>query len=154
MNEQTYRALGWGIFLATVGLTLYWCLNQSGLAGFVMDKFESATGHSMNQLAWIITAAVLCIPGWMAKNYFEGLAWNAHVEALPPPDIRASARKSKYVDTSNLAAAAPKAVKLDEVAKGQEEFIATCPSCGNFFSAKKDTGPINCTSCGEPIPFE
>jgi hypothetical protein len=45
-------------------------------------------------------------------------------------------------------------VKLDEVAKGQEEFIATCPACGNFFSAKKGGGPIKCASCGEPVPIE
>jgi len=44
-------------------------------------------------------------------------------------------------------------VKLDEVAKGQEEFIATCPACGNFFSAKKGAAH-QVRFCGEPVPVE
>ena len=152
MSEQLLKAMGWGIFILAVGLGLFWCLNQTGIAGFIMEKSEEMTGHRLTQVAWLITLAVVALPGWMIKNYFEGLAWNAHVKSLPPPDIRETAKKSKYVRVEDIPPAPPKPVKLDEIAKDQEEFIATCPACGNFFSAKKSTGPLKCPSCGEQIP--
>lgn len=151
MSEQQYKAIGWILFILTILIASYQCLNQAGIAGFLMDISERATGHRLTQLAWLLTFAAICFPGWMLRNYFEGLAWNAHVKNLPPPDIRESSRKSKYVKAPDVPPA-PKPVKLDNVAKGQEEFIATCPACGNFFSAKRTIGPTKCPACGEVVP--
>ena len=153
MSEHHYKAIGWTLFVLTIGLALYQCLNQIGVAGFLINLTEKATGQRLTQLSWLITFGVMCVPGWMLKNYFEGLAWNAHVKNLPPPDIRESAKKSKYVRAGDVPPAPPKPVKLDNVAKGQEEFIATCPACGNFFSAKKTIGPTKCPNCGEVVPI-
>lgn len=129
-------------------------MTQKGPAGFLINLSQKATGHPLTQIVWLITFALVCIPGWMMKNYFEGLAWDAHVKNLPPPDIRESAKKSKYVRADLAPPAPPKPVKLQNVAKDQTEFVATCPACGNFFSAKKQIGPTRCPSCGEIVPIE
>jgi hypothetical protein len=152
VSEQQYKAIGWGLLVLTAGVAVYMCANQNGIAGFLMNLTEQATGHRLTQLAWLITFAVCCIPGWMVKNYFEGLAWNAHVANLPPPDPIQAARRSKYVKAPEGPAPAPKPIQISNVAKEQKEFVATCPGCGNFFSAKKQIGPTRCPSCGEVVP--
>ena len=153
MSEQQYKGIGWVIFVLTLVLAAYWCMNQSGPAGFLIDLTEKATGHQLVQISWLITFALIGIPGWVIKSYFEGLAWNEHLKKLPPPDARESARRSRYVQPgADVPPVPPKPVKLDNVPKGQQEFIATCPSCGNFFSAKKTIGPLKCPSCGEVVP--
>jgi hypothetical protein len=155
MSEGMYRIIGWGIFLALVGLAVFWGATHSGLAGFFMDMSKKlADGAELTQISWGLTLAILGFPGWMIKNYFEGLAWNVHVKNLPPPDPRESARRSKYIQVDNLPPVPPKPVTLTNLPEGQEEFIATCPACGNFFSAKKGVKDLKCSSCGESVPTQ
>jgi hypothetical protein len=105
------------------------------------------------QISWLITIIVVCLPGLILKRYFEGLAWKEHVRNIPAPDIRESAKRSKYVKTDNVPVAPPKAVELSSIPEQQEEFIATCVACGHFFSAKKSGAEITCPQCGEVIPL-
>jgi hypothetical protein len=152
LKAEHYRALGWIIFGLTLILALHWCLSGTGLAGWLMDRMESATGSRLTMICWVITVAIVGFPGYLARNYFEKLAWDAHVKTLPKPNRSESARRSKYIQTDAAAAPAPKIVPLAELPKGQQEYIATCPACGNFFSAKADDPDAKCPNCGEALP--
>jgi len=105
MSEQGYKAIGWGILLLTALLATYWCMNEAGLAGFLLNTSESMTAPvGSNQLASDLCDRVHS--GWIIKNYFEGLAWNAHVASLPPR-ISGICRKSKYVRVEDVPLAPP-----------------------------------------------
>jgi hypothetical protein len=153
LHEQHYKVLAWGIFAASIALAAYWCLNEKGLTGWLIDISREKTGQRLTLISWIITGLILVLPGYIAKNYFMAMAWNAHVDSLPPPDRRESARRSKYVKDDVVAPLAPPTpVRLTNLPSGQQEFIATCPACGNLFPAQKNTPEIKCPQCGEQVP--
>jgi hypothetical protein len=153
MNEQQYRILGWAIFAISVALALYWCLNEKGLTGWLINISKETAGQRLTLISWAITALVVVLPGYILKNYFMAMAWNAHVDALPPPDRRESARRSKYVKDDVVAPLAPsKPVVLANLPSDQKEFIATCHACGNLFPAERNKPELKCPQCGEKIP--
>ncbi|HEY7161861.1 MAG TPA: hypothetical protein VH815_11410 [Acidobacteriota bacterium] len=156
MKEQHYRIIGWSCFIAFILLALYWVLNNNGLAGWLTNLFQSIIGARLGTISAVITVVAVGLPGYMLKNYFEGLAWNAHVEAMPPPDREESAKRSKYLKAESGSLGAPlapaKPVILTNVPKTQEEFVATCPACGKLFPAKRDQAEIKCPQCGETVP--
>ena len=152
MKEQHYRIIGKICFIGFIAVGLYWCLNNKGLAGWLIQISENITGQRLGLISWILTLLILGIPGYMLKNYFEALAWNAHVESLPPPDRRDSAKRSKYVKAEDAPLAPSKPVLLTNVPKGQQEFIATCPACEKLFPAQRDQADLKCPQCGEKIP--
>lgn len=153
MNENGYRIVGWAIFGFTIIVALNWCLNGTGLAGWILHLGEDLFQIHLGQTAWVVTIAVLCFPGYLAKRYFDQQAWNAHVDSLPPPDVRTSAMKSKYVqlDAAQLSAP-PKPVEIKDLPPEQMEFIATCAACGHLFSARRDEKDLKCPNCGENLP--
>lgn len=156
MKEQHYRIIGWSCFIVFILVGLYWVLNGNGLAGWLGNLFQSIIGARLGTISAVLTLVIIGLPGYILKNYFEGLAWNAHVAAMPPPDRIESAKRSKYVKAeagSSIAPLAPaKPIILANVAQTQQEFIATCPSCGKLFPAKKDQQEIKCPQCGETVP--
>ena len=156
MKENEYRIIGWAIFLLTATIAFVWCLNQTGLAGWLIRTSQRLLQVQLIQISWLITALVLCLPGYMIKRYFDNLAWNEHLRRMPKPDLRDSAKRSKYVqlDAASAAAPAPKPVELSSIPKDQEEFIATCAACGHFFSAKKTVNDLKCPQCGESIQLQ
>jgi hypothetical protein len=82
----------------------------------------------------------------------DALAWNAHVEKLPPPDIQESARKSKYIQVDPaLSAPVPKAVNTASLPEELNEFIATCTACGHLFPARRESKTRECPNCGETL---
>ena len=153
MKEKEYQLIGWGIFGFTILIAANWCMNESGLTGWLIRTGERLFQIRFVQISWLLTALIICLPGFMVKRYFEGLAWNERMRKAPPPDIYSSAKKSKYISLDQAAPAAPKPVEISSLPKHQEEFIATCASCGHFFSAKKTKGDIKCPQCGEIIPI-
>lgn len=156
MKEQHYRIIGWSFFIAFILLALYWILNNSGLARWLGNLFESIIGARLGTISAVLTVIIVGFPGYILKNYFEGLAWNAHVEALPPPDRSESAKRSKYVKAdvgSSIGSLAPaKPIILTNVAPTQQEFVATCTACGKLFPAKRDQTELKCPQCGETVP--
>lgn len=156
MKEQHYRLTGWICFIAFLLLAFYWILNNNGLAGWLSNLFQSIIGARLGTISAVLTVIIVGLPGYMIKNYFEGLAWNAHVEALPPPDRQESAKRSKYVKAeagSSFAPLAPaKPIILTNVSQTPKEFVATCPACGKLFPAKSDQAEIKCPQCGEIVP--
>ena len=152
MKEEHYQLIGWGCLLFTLAISFAWCMNESALPGLFMDTSERFLKMRMKQFSWLLTFLIIGLPGLMAKRYFDGLAWDAHLKTLPPPDVRESARRSKYIRLEEVPTAAPAVVKLNNISKDQEEFIATCPSCRNFFPAKKGSGEMKCPNCGEVLP--
>ena len=151
MKEQEYQFVGWGIFGLAILIASIWCLNESGLTGFLIRSGHRLFNVRLIQISWLITVLVVCLPGFIAKRYFDGLAWNERMRKAPPPDIYTSAKKSKYVSLDQAAPQAPKPVEISSLPKHQEEFIATCASCGHFFSAKKTNTDLKCPQCGEII---
>lgn len=152
MKASQYRFIGWGIFIICLLLALHWCLSQTGPAGFLMERSEAATGKRLVQISWVITFVLVGLPGYLVKNHFEEKAWDAHVKTLPTPSRSESARRSKYIQADSASLAPPKAVPISEIPKGQQEYIATCPACGNFFSARADDQNPKCPTCGETLP--
>jgi hypothetical protein len=156
LKEQHYRIIGWSCFIAFLLLALYWILNNNGLAGWLTHLFQNMIGARLGTISAVLTVIVVGLPGYMLKNYFEGLAWNARVETMPPPDRQESAKRSKYVKAeagSSFAPLAPaKPILLTNVSPTQQEFVATCPACGKLFPAKRDQAEIKCPQCGEPVP--
>ena len=150
-KEQHYQIFGWAFFLTSILIALIWCLNGTGLTGLLIRASQRYLNVRLVQLSWLITIIVICFPGFILKRYFEGLAWKEHVTNMPAPDIRESAKRSKYVKLDDIPAAPPKPVEVSELPKDQEEFIATCIACGHFFSAKKTGAEITCPQCGEII---
>jgi hypothetical protein len=153
MNEQHYRIIGWGIFFLSIALALYWCLNEKGLTGWLINVSKETAGQKLTLISWIITGLVVVLPGYILKNYFMAMAWNAHIDALPPPDRTESARRSRYMKNDVVAPLAPsKPVVLTNLPSDQKEFIATCHGCGNLFPAQRNTPELKCPQCGEKIP--
>ena len=156
MKEAHYRIIGWSCFIGFLLVALFWILNNNGLAGWFGNLFEKIIGARLGTISAVLTALIVGFPGYLLKNYFEGLAWNAHMEELPPPDPLESAKRSKYIKAeagSSIAPLAPaKPVILTNVPQTQQEFIATCPSCGKLFPAKRDPAEIKCPQCGETVP--
>jgi hypothetical protein len=152
-KEQQFQAIGWAIFSVTILIATYWCLNEIGLAGFLIRSGERFLEVKLVQISWLITFLVLCLPGYIIKRYCDGLAWKEHLKVMPKPNIRDSAKRSKYIKLDDVPAAAPAPVEVSSLPKGQEEFIATCVGCGHFFSAKKTGSEIKCPQCGETIPL-
>jgi hypothetical protein len=155
MSEGSYRLIAWGCLLIAVALAFGWCITETGPAGWMMDSSERFLDTRLVQVSWLITFLIVALPGYMLKRYFDGLAWSAHLKSLPPPDLRESAKRSKYVKLEAapppLQPAAP--VNVSELPKGQEEFIATCPGCGSFFPATKSAEAVKCPNCGEALPI-
>ncbi len=159
MKEGSYRFIGWLIFICSLALAAYWCATRGGPMQYLLQFSEKVFKTDLIQISWILTFLLIAGPGYLIRNFFEGLAWNAHVRDLPPPDIQESARRSKYIkaeDVAAAAAAAParKAVKLENLPEGQEEFVASCPACGQFFSATRGAKDLKCPHCGEAVPLE
>ena len=152
-KEQQYQAIGWGIFGITIVIATMWCLHESGLAGYLIRTGERLLEIKLVQISWLITFLVLCLPGYIVKRYCDGLAWKEHLSAMPAPNVRESAKRSKYIKVDNIPPPAPTPVEVSSLPKGQEEFIATCVACGHFFSAKKLGSEIKCPQCGETIPL-
>jgi hypothetical protein len=152
-KEQHYQAFGWGIFLTTALIAAIWCLNESGLTGYLIRTGERLLHVRLVQISWLITIVVLCLPGYIIKRYFDGLAWKERLRAMPAPNIRESAKRSKYIKLDGVPPPAPTPVEVNALPKGQEEFIATCVACGHFFSARKTGTEIKCPQCGEIIPI-
>jgi hypothetical protein len=156
LKEQHYRILGWFCFIAFILVALSWILSDSGLARLLGNFFQNIIGARLWTISAVLTVIIVGLPGYMLKNYFEGLAWNARVEALPPPDRQESAKRSKYVKAeagSSITSLAPaKPIILTNVAPTQQEFIATCTACGKLFPAKRDQKEIKCPQCGETVP--
>ncbi|PWT90478.1 MAG: hypothetical protein C5B54_07095 [Acidobacteria bacterium] len=153
MNEQHYKILGWFCFLVSLVVALLWSYNHSGLAGVLLNISDQIFKTQLVQITWVITFAAVCLPGWWLKNYFEAKAWDVHVKNLPPPDIRDSAKRSKYVKVDHLPPPPSKPVVLDSLPEGQQEFVATCPACGNLFSANRTQKDLKCPNCGEAVPL-
>ncbi len=152
MNEQHYKVIGWSIFIASIALALYWCLNENGLTGWFIRVGEQAAGQRLGLISWILTILIVVLPGYILKNYLLAMAWNAHVDSLPPPDPIQSARRSKYVKDDVVAPLAPaNPVRIESLPPNQKEFIATCPACGNLFPAQRSTKEIKCPQCGEKV---
>ena len=152
MKEKDYQLVGWAIFALTIIIALSWCLNETGLTGWLIRSSEKLLQVRLVQFSWLITIVVICLPGYIAKRYFDNLAWNAHLRNMPQPNIHESAKKSKYIKTEAAPLAQPvKPVELSSLPKEQEEFIATCAQCGHFFSARKTTAGLECPQCGEAI---
>ena len=155
MKEQHCRIIGWSCFIGFILVGLYWVLNNNGLAGWFGNLFERIIGARLGTISAILTVVIVGFPGYLLRNYFEGLAWNAHIETLPPPDPMESAKRSKYVKAeagSSFAPLAPaKPILLTNVAQTQQEFVATCPACGKLFPAKREA-EIKCPQCGETVP--
>ena len=153
MKEQYYRLLGWGCLAITVVIAGGWCLNHSGLVGVLIRISVKLIDVELVQISCLITILLIVFPGYVMKRYLDGLAWNLHLKSLPPPDIRESAKRSKYVKIDDARPAPPKVVQVSELPKEQNEFIATCPACGHFFPATKDSNELRCPNCGESIPL-
>jgi len=153
MKDQNYRLFGWGCLALSIVVAGGWCVNHSGLPGMLMRASNKAFGTELIQVSCLITFAVIVLPGYVIKRYFDELAWDAHLKSLPPPDIRESAKRSKYVKTDHVPPTPPKPVQVSDLPEGQKEFIATCTACGHFFSAIKDTKALQCPNCGESIPI-
>ena len=154
MTEKEFRLVGWAVFLLTVVIALGWCINETGLTGWLIRTSYKLLDVRLVQISWLITGIVVCLPGYIAKRYFDNLAWNEHLKAMPKPDIRESAKRSKYVQVDASVPVTAKPFEVSSIARDQEEFIATCVACGHFFSAKKSESTLNCPQCGEPIHLE
>ena len=155
MKEKEYQLIGWAIFALALIVALSWCLNETGLTGWFIALGEKTIQVRLVQISWLITILAIALPGYMAKRYFDNLAWNEHLKNYPPPNIHESAKKSKYIQLNPVAAAQPaKPVEVSSLPAGQEEFIATCVQCGHFFSAKKSNTALKCPQCGEPIQLD
>ncbi len=153
MKEQEYQLVGWAVFAVTIIIALAWCLNETGLTGWLIRNSESFLQVRLVQVSWLITILIVCLPGFMAKRYFENLAWNEHLKKMPKPNVQDSAKKSKYIaaELNVMQQAPPKPVEISSLPQEQEEFIATCAKCGHFFSAKKTNADLKCPQCGEAI---
>jgi hypothetical protein len=155
MKEQQYTFLGWSILILSGATALLWCLSEGGLTGWFITKGQQLLNVRLNQISCLLTIATLCLPAYIVKNYFDALAWKKHVSDLPPPDVYASAKRSKYVQRDQAPPPPqPKPIEITNLPKGQQEFIATCPSCGNFFPAQTNAGDLKCPSCGEAVPLK
>jgi hypothetical protein len=152
MKEKEYQLVGWAIFLVTVIIALSWCLNESGLTGWLIRASEKLIEVRLVQISWLITIILICLPGYMAKRYFDNLAWNEHIKHMPRPNIHESAKRSKYIQVDSPPPSKP--VELGSLPKNLEEFILTCVHCGHFFSAKKSEEELKCPQCGESIQLE
>jgi len=150
MSEGQYRILGWFFLVGSIALSLLWCIKQSGPAGWMMSMSEKYLSVRLVQFSCLFTFVLFVLPAYILKRYMDALAWNAHVEKLPPPDVQESARRSKYIQVDPAAApVVPKPVNTAALPKDQEEFIATCTACGNLFSARRETKRTQCPNCGE-----
>jgi hypothetical protein len=154
MESKNYQLLGWVIFLSAIILAIYWCTNQSGPAGWFLSLSEKLFDTKLVQISWGLTLLIVGFPGYLVKKYLDQKAHEEYLKSLPPPNIQESAKRSKYIKLEGAAAAAPAAprVKESELPGGQEEYVATCPACGNLFPAKRDGKEKKCPSCGEAIP--
>jgi len=153
LKAQQYQIIGWACLVFTAAVALHWCLNETGLAGWLIQTGEKLLEVRLVQISWLITFGALCVPGYLAKRYFDEKAWNEQLNSMPAPDIHASAKRSKYIKVDTAPPPAPKTVELSSLPRGQEEFIATCGACGHFFPAKAGNSPLKCPQCGEPIPI-
>jgi hypothetical protein len=154
MNEGQYRGTGWAIFIVFLLIPLYMCWTHTLVMRFFLNLTLSLTDNELVQISWLLTFAVFALPGLMTKNYFVQKSWDAHVAALPKPDARDSAKRSKYVSLGNVPLSAPKPVDISGIPQGQEEFIVTCGACGHLFSARRGQKSLKCPSCDEPIPIK
>lgn len=155
MSEDQYRAVGWGIFVISIAVALGWCLTESALTAKFLVWSEKLLNVRLKQTSCLFTFLILVLPGYILKRYCEGLAWNAHLRTLPPPDVHDSAKKSKYVTPAvDAPPPVPKPVELSSLPENQAEFIATCAACGHLFSAKRDSKSLQCPNCGENIPLQ
>ena len=153
MKAEYLRAVGWLCLGITVIIAYSWSSNESGFAGWFIGTSEKLFGVRLVQIGWLLTFILLCLPGYIAKRYFDALAWNKHFESMPKPDIRDSAKRSKYVKVDEVTVRAATPVTLADVPKDQQEFIATCAGCGHLFPAKRVTSSvaIKCPNCGESV---
>lgn len=150
MKQKNYQLLGWLIFLSTILLALYWCMNESGPAGWIMSLSEKLVDTRLVQVSWGLTLLIVGLPGYLVKKYLDEKGWQEHLRSLPPPNVHESAKRSKYIKLDGVAANTPQAspVKEEELPGGQEEYVATCAACGRLFPAKRSKEK-KCPSCGE-----
>ena len=153
MKEEQYTFIGWALLSLSILIAAVWCVKGTGLAGWFVNLSMRLFETRLVQLSCLLNFVVVCIPGYIAKRYFDQLAWKAHLESLPPPNIRESAKRSKYVKADNVAVSPPAPVKAAEIPEGQEEFVATCTGCGHLFAARKDSEVLKCPSCEETFPI-
>ena len=88
MNEQHYKVIGWSIFIASIALALYWCLNENGLTGWFIRVGEQAAGQRLGLISWILTILIVVLPGYILKNYLigNGLECPCGFATTPRPD--------------------------------------------------------------------
>ena len=155
MKEQEYTFIGWGILVMSAIVALWWCISEKGLTGWFIAKGLELLNVRLNQISCLLTLGTVCLPAYIIKKYFDALGWKKHVSDLPAPDVYASAKKSKYVQRDQaLPPQQPRPIEVTNLPKGQEEFIATCPSCGNFFPAQANAVDLKCPTCGEAVPLK
>ena len=69
------------------------------------------------------------------------MAWNAHVDSLPPPDPMESAKRSKYVKDevgSSIAPLAPaNPVRIEMFLRTKKNLLRHVHACGNLFPAQR-----------------
>jgi hypothetical protein len=152
MESKNYQLLGWIIFLSATFLALYWCMNQSGPAGWFLSISEKLFDTKLVQISWGLTLLIVGFPAYLVKKYLDQKAWQDHLKSLPPPNIQESAKRSKYIklDGASANAAPAPAVKDADLPSQQEEYIATCTACGHLFPAKRSMEK-ECPACGETI---
>jgi hypothetical protein len=152
MESKNYQLLGWLIFLSAILLALYWCMNQSGPAGWFLSLSEKLFDTRLVQISWGLTLLIVGLPAYLVKKFLDEKGWQEHLKTLPPPNVHESAKRSKYIKLDGAAAAAAPvaAVKEAELPSNQEEYIATCTACGHLFPAKRSQEK-KCPSCGEVV---
>jgi len=153
MKETNYRIIGYGCLLASIALSVFWCFKETGLTAKLLQLGHSLLGVKLKQISCVITFIVTILPGYIVKRYCDQLAWDAHVNAMPPPDVYESAKKSKYINLDAVAPAPPKPIEVSAIPQDQAEFIATCGACGHLFPAKREGKSLRCPNCGENIPL-
>lgn len=153
MTEGQYRFIGWCCLILTIGVALTWCLTESGLTGKIMQISHNLIDVQLKQISCVATFIIVILPGYIIKRYCDELAWDSHLSHLPPPDVRESAKKSKYINLDDAPPLPPQPVQVSSIPDNQPEFIATCGACGHLFSARKDIKSLQCPNCGENIPL-
>jgi len=144
--------MGWGCLVITIAIAGGWCLNHSGLVGLLMRASLKLVDTELVQISCLIAILLIVFPGYVMKRYFDGIAWDMHLKSIPPPDVRESAKRSKYVKIDGTPPAELKPVQVSDLPKEQKEFIATCTACGHLFPATRDSKDLRCPNCGESIP--
>lgn len=155
MKPAHYRLLGWACLLIPAAFAFHSCINETAIAGWMFRNSERLLGTRLTQISWLLTFALLCLPGYLAKRFFDDLAWNATVNSMPPPDPHESARRSKYVKVNPvLTPVAAPAIDVKKAQAAGQEFIATCKSCGQLFPVTAQNASPACPTCGEPLSQE